>query len=155
MTSNDTAIVATIRDRDQVLTFVIRMMAPFEHEQWLLRALRLRVNNADAVEADYLEAVEVLIKNGPMALIMTGDNGAFALMDALLDCCFLVTGKGEEPCTRDLRDETVQDVRTLMALKKLAMKHNMSAISPEGVSSLPPAFLGRDICEYMEGRRHE
>ena len=85
MTSNDTAIVATIRDRDQVLTFVIRMMPAFEHEQWLLRALRLRVNNAKAVEADYLEAVEALIKNGPMALIMTGDNGAFALMDALLD----------------------------------------------------------------------
>lgn len=133
-----------LRDRDKALTFRIQEMSAVDLEAWLLKAAGLlalagegrsadsessapgAASPAPPEDADPFRVAAALAGNGLAALSRLDYDKAKPLLDQLLECCFFVSTSGaERPCTPELVERTIQDVRTLFGLRLEALKTNL------------------------------
>lgn len=149
----------TLQDRDKSLTFRIQEMSAVDLEAWLLKAAGLlalagegqnagsekasapgvaaaslggAATPAPPEDADPFRVAAVLAGNGLAVLGRLDYDRARPLLDRLLECCFLVSASGtERPCTPELVERTIQDVRTLFGLRLEALKTNLGFLWPE------------------------
>ena len=128
--------IITIQDQDQELTFKIRQMSATQLESWGIRVILLIAAAGVKVPAGYdLKAAVAFLKENSGALL--GNLGSLdfekakPLLDELLACCSIKIGNLEKRCTPEVIDDHVQDVKTLLTLRKEAIKLNVGFSKPE------------------------
>jgi hypothetical protein len=129
-------ITIDIQDRDQLLTFKIRQMSVMQLESWGTRVIMLLAAAGAKVPEGYdLKAAITFLKENSGAMLGNLGNmdyeRARPLLDELLSCCSIKIGNLEKRCTPEVVDDHVQDVKTLLTLRKEALVLNVGFIKPE------------------------
>ena len=126
---NANAIVLTLQDRERDLSFVVRPMEPLQRESWYIRTLRhLLPKDAEITDEACREAVQSLLHSGSLGFFLRAADAqaAHELSNELYFCCWLLIEGEELPCTRECIEAFVEDVRTLLSLKRVALRHNLA-----------------------------
>ena len=134
--------IVELMDRDRPLKFEIKEMAATELEDWLIRAMLLlgpALGKADGEGVTVTEAAQVMSSQGLRLLSSLDYSKVKPLLNDLLRCCSRIDAGITQPCDPATINGYVQDVRTLLALRKEALQLNLSFFG-EGEGS-PLNFL--------------
>lgn len=146
--------IITIDDRGRQLTFKIREMSASQLESWTFRAvlqlakggtlggagaLELQKAKQAAEEMDTGGAIQAaggfLLTHGLAALAGIDYDKVKPLLDDLLGCCSRIDAGVEQRLTPEIVDGIIEDMRTLLRLRKEALALNFSFFGDAGPSS--------------------
>lgn len=128
-----------IADRAGTLSFVVREMPARWREAWLLEAVSaLATAGASVPCGTDIQALLRHFKEGGLTAIGNIDYArGKALLDRLFEAVSIVAEDGTEiPLTRDVADQRIQSVATLLTLRAEAAMLNIDR-APDGSLAVP------------------
>ena len=116
-------------DNGRPLRFVVRQMPALQMEAWLERAAELLpLPRLGGAPAHPVGVAGLLLRRGIFALARAGGEQPAALLEEMLQrCCSLVDGENgaETPCSSEIINSRISDVRTLLRLRWAALRENL------------------------------
>ena len=113
-----------IADGNGDLLFRIKEMSAMDLESWLLRAGKLMEGEKGG--KDPFLAAGILFEEGPLRLYIADAPTGGVLMEEMLACCSIVDEfKRETPLSRDNVDYFIEDLETLVSLRRKALILNL------------------------------
>lgn len=118
-------VTIAIQDGEKEKTFVIQKMNAFQAESWLTRAGLLL--GREAVNVNDFKSMSEIVT----ALCRLNYNEAKPLLDELLSCCYVKSGKYKKQISENM-PELISSPLTLMRLRVESFKANFAFLASGG-----------------------
>jgi len=139
------SVELALEDRGRKLEFIIEEMPATRLESWIIRLVLLIAGaggmafTAGASLKELTDRFRGADGSVDMSLVLKAlgaveyEKGK-PLLDELLGCCFRKIGQARERCAPETVDGYIEDINTLITLRKEAIKLNLGFFSPEAAS---------------------
>jgi len=125
MPITDTCTFVSSFGADENKMFLISKMPAFKQEKFAYRALMALARSGVEIPEGMTSNTEKLAAIGLTALLKADFNDIEPLLDEMLQYVKIIPNQANPKIQRDLREEDIEDVRTIMALRKEIFAHNV------------------------------